>query len=173
MSGRRVRKRPLHRSIDYGRVELDRQTRGQTLEVVFAEQWEKENARRPGINFGHGILQDLMFKRRGLSTVCRFIIRRRDAAIAATVVQWLGTNVGFCFVESCLKLAGYRVLYPSAVDYEQRLQEREQALREEQRSWLKMVYDVRNLGKATSEVERLRALEAAARSTRECMEAHL
>ena len=34
---------------------------------------------------------------------------QRDATVAATVVQWLGTNVGFGFVRSCLEKAGYEV----------------------------------------------------------------
>lgn len=31
----------------------------------------------------------------------------RDEQIAATLVQWFGTNVGFCFIEETLKKAGY------------------------------------------------------------------
>jgi hypothetical protein len=34
---------------------------------------------------------------------------QRDATVAATVVQWLGTNVGFCWLEETLKKAGYIV----------------------------------------------------------------
>lgn len=34
-----------------------------------------------------------------------------DGAVTrATVIQWLGSNVGFSFVEECLGEAGYRVV---------------------------------------------------------------
>ena len=34
---------------------------------------------------------------------------KREAEVAATVIQWLGTNVGFVFLEEVLKEAGYAV----------------------------------------------------------------
>lgn len=34
----------------------------------------------------------------------------RDAKVAATVIQWLGTNVGFGFIRSCLEEAGYKII---------------------------------------------------------------
>lgn len=34
----------------------------------------------------------------------------RDRQIAATVIQWLGTNVGMCFLDQALARAGYRVV---------------------------------------------------------------
>ncbi len=33
----------------------------------------------------------------------------REVAIMASLIQWLGTNVGFCFLESALKRCGYRI----------------------------------------------------------------
>jgi hypothetical protein len=41
---------------------------------------------------------------------------QRDATVAATVVQWLGTNVGFCWLDETLKKAGYTTLHTSAFD---------------------------------------------------------
>jgi hypothetical protein len=32
-----------------------------------------------------------------------------DAIVAATIIQWLGTNIGFRFLVNCLKEAGYQV----------------------------------------------------------------
>lgn len=110
----------LHRGLHYRRVETDKLVRGVTLESVFADLWEEENERRPGRNYGYGLLQDLMFGHWDRSKRCRvgrdffldqpwvrFLIRRRDAVIAATVVQWLGSNVGFSFLEQALNRAGY------------------------------------------------------------------
>lgn len=37
---------------------------------------------------------------------------QRDAEVAATVVQWLGTAVGYSFLERCLKEAGFKVHPP-------------------------------------------------------------
>ena len=34
-------------------------------------------------------------------------ITNRDKYVVATVIQWLGTNVGWCFLEECLKECGY------------------------------------------------------------------
>jgi hypothetical protein len=33
----------------------------------------------------------------------------REVAIMASLIQWLGTNVGFAFLESALKRCGYRI----------------------------------------------------------------
>jgi hypothetical protein len=34
----------------------------------------------------------------------------RDEIVAATVMQWLGTNVGFAYVEKALAKAGYKLV---------------------------------------------------------------
>src|ERR1035437_1932254 len=81
-------------------------------EKIFYKQWKKENIANPGINQGHGILQDLfcipaksIFKTGGL----KVLINKRDRYIVATVIQWLGTNVGWCWLEETLRKCGYRI----------------------------------------------------------------
>lgn len=37
---------------------------------------------------------------------------QRDARVAATVVQWLGTACGYSFLERCLKEAGFKIEPP-------------------------------------------------------------
>lgn len=37
---------------------------------------------------------------------------QRDAEVAATVVQWLGTAVGYSFLARCLKEAGFKIEPP-------------------------------------------------------------
>jgi hypothetical protein len=92
-------------------------------EVAFAAEWEKEN--NPDTAFGReGLLQALMViesdrPRRGFWRCMGplylhwrrvpFIIRRRDAVIVATVIQWLGSNIGMDFLECALRRCGYRV----------------------------------------------------------------
>jgi hypothetical protein len=37
---------------------------------------------------------------------------QRDATVAATVIPWLGTAVGYAFLERCLKEAGFKIEPP-------------------------------------------------------------
>jgi hypothetical protein len=123
---------PVDRGLDYERVEFDRtHGRERGLEVCFAEVWEEVNIAEPGINHGHGILQDLMFSR-GIGPfhdhTCRRKITPRDREIVATVVQWLGTNVGGGFLYEVFNRAGWKLYGPEWVKNEERLRERERAL---------------------------------------------
>lgn len=80
-------------------------------EYVFYKHWRKQNKPVKGINQGFGILQDLFFDSTGNGVLSgnRMIekINHRDRWIVATVIQWLGTNVGFAFLQDCLKDCGY------------------------------------------------------------------
>lgn len=102
-----------HRSVDY------RRTRSCNREHAFALEWERENKPDGGRGLSSwGILQALMFDQRSASSIpapwwhmrARFWITNKEAAIAATVVQWLGTNVGMCFLEKALKACGYKIV---------------------------------------------------------------
>jgi hypothetical protein len=82
-------------------------------ERVFAEEWMKENRYGPGINFGQGILQDLFGERTDgflRQFRWRLIIKPRDRFIVATVIQWLGTNCGWYWLEKCLDRIGYKLV---------------------------------------------------------------
>jgi hypothetical protein len=102
-----------HRSVD------NRRTRSCPREHAFATEWEKENRPTTGAGIGnYGTLQALMVNQRGVtassfvswwSMPVRFWVSNKEAAIAATVVQWLGTNCGFDFLARCLKACGYRI----------------------------------------------------------------
>jgi hypothetical protein len=90
------------------------------LERVFAEQWLHEN--RPARFSGGGILQCLFIRYDGVlwspfgeRRPPRLWINRRDALVAATVIQWLGTNVGFSFLERCIRMAGGRIEWPTGI----------------------------------------------------------
>ena len=78
-------------------------------EKVFINRWQKENKKRPGNNYGRGILQDLFTDRKGVMAVPIFLLKIKPIHrfIAATVIQWLGTNCGFSFLIECLKDCGY------------------------------------------------------------------
>lgn len=84
------------------------------LERIFCEEWQKECRPARGINFGFGLLQDLFIEaaRAGSPWAgIRFVLipSQREAYIVATVVQWLGTNVGFAFLLKCLNKAGLTI----------------------------------------------------------------
>lgn len=84
------------------------------LERIFCEEWQKECRPARGLNFGFGLLQDLFIDnggKPGRLSGLRFILipSQREAYIVATVVQWLGTNVGFSFLLRCLQKAGLTI----------------------------------------------------------------
>jgi hypothetical protein len=99
---------------------------GNATERIFSEEWIRENVASPGVNFGHGTLQDLMAVRvharekgwnNAIDSLCgyfshrwAFVITRRDAKIVATVVEWFGTNCGWSFLERTLLRCGYRLV---------------------------------------------------------------
>jgi hypothetical protein len=138
---RRRRNPRLHRGLHFRRVESDRRIRGLTLEVAFAEEWEKENIGVRGTNYGFGVLQDLMFGFWDAARVChirlpfygplgrgewpRFRISMRDAAIAATAIQWLGTNCGQDFLARVFRKAGYELVRPNEAERLHRLRQSE------------------------------------------------
>jgi hypothetical protein len=68
------------------------------LEHFFIEQWKLEMRRKPGINHGRSILECILNQPVSL----------RDRYVAASVVQWLGTNCGFSFLHTVLgKIGNY------------------------------------------------------------------
>lgn len=91
---------------------IDR-TKWNKKERAFAENWIDENIQRGWLNHGYGILQGLFIEggERPLEFP-RLITRitKRDRMIVATIVQWLGTNCGWCFLEECLHKCGYKIV---------------------------------------------------------------
>lgn len=77
-------------------------------ERVYYELWEKENERHSRINGGFTLIEHLLHG----EPVNRNPLTRRespppvsqhDMTIATTVIQWLGTNCGRCFISSAEK----------------------------------------------------------------------
>lgn len=85
-------------------------------EKIFYEEWKKENEENiRGKNFGFGILQDLFMKQRSHYALIHhegaiLIIKPRDRFIVATIIQWLGTNVGWCFLTNVVDKCGYKLV---------------------------------------------------------------
>ena len=81
------------------------------IEKAFYEHWKKENTPVRGINSGNGVLQGLLTVHNGsfYSTTIVTKVTKRDRFIVATVMQWVGTNVGFCFLRETLRDCGYTI----------------------------------------------------------------
>jgi hypothetical protein len=81
-------------------------------EKAFHDQWQQENAPVSHVNHGHGILQDLFINETGPFTKkISEVMSQRDRMIVATVIQWLGSNCGMCFLEESLKRFGAKIIY--------------------------------------------------------------
>lgn len=83
-------------------------------EKAFHDQWLQENAPVAGVNYGHGILQDLFIESDspfGFSRKVVELINDRDRMITATVIQWLGSNCGMCFLGEALQRFNARIVY--------------------------------------------------------------
>jgi len=82
-------------------------TKTNDREKAFSDLWKKENKIESWINQGQGTLQNIVI---GKDNVPLFYITKNDRIIVATVVQWLGTNIGFNFLERALKKCGYKII---------------------------------------------------------------
>jgi len=79
-------------------------------ELAFAERWKKEN------ELGN-ILAHLLTKTKGMPLSFNLYDKvehlapydQQSASIAATVIQWLGSNVGFNFLRISLENCGYTI----------------------------------------------------------------
>lgn len=104
-TSRKRRKKVTHRSNHYYRTKI-KDAIGRR-EKIFARAWEKENQLIQRFTFG-GIcskLDELMVQNN-----CLIPVSQEAATAAATVVQWLGTNIGFTFLETTLREAGYNIV---------------------------------------------------------------
>lgn len=80
--------------------QMDRLRHGRE-EQIFLEQWQRINHRRTGWASGGVSLLELLLRPSGQDIPER--ATGRDAMVAATVIQWLGTNVGSGFLQCCLE----------------------------------------------------------------------
>jgi hypothetical protein len=69
-------------------------------EDVYAREWDKQNAVHPWSNYGQCLLE-LILSRPGTPWGD---LTQRDVTVAASVVQWLGTNCGRGFISECERM---------------------------------------------------------------------
>lgn len=96
----------IHRGLHSDRCATD------PREKAFAELWEKENIPVRGTDYGHGILQNLMYREpeggwRGRVPHTEVAITPLKAMVTATAIQWLGSNAGMDFLRQALNKCGY------------------------------------------------------------------
>lgn len=93
--------------LDYSRIvhesaSMNRITEHNPGERAFLEVWQQQNQRHMGINGGFAALELILCPPtdgrvpRDLESVPA--ITQRDALVAASVIQWLGTNGGISFL---------------------------------------------------------------------------
>lgn len=67
-------------------------------EAVYLDKWQEENRRKAGINSGYTLLEHILCSKEQNPPA---IVSQRDAYVAASVIQWLGTNCGLAFMREC------------------------------------------------------------------------
>jgi hypothetical protein len=67
-------------------------------EKVFFDAWVKQNTRMGGINGGYGTLELILVPKDDARPA---YVSQRDMDVATTVVQWMGTNCGQSFLNTC------------------------------------------------------------------------
>lgn len=92
----------VHRGLAHSRTQLGEKFQDSLRERALAKKWEAENP-TPG-QFGHQPILN------ALIPDCT----QRDAQVAATVVQWIGSEIGFQFLQEALESVGYQITEKSA-----------------------------------------------------------
>lgn len=93
-------KPPVHRGLAANRIASEELRRRNPLEARLAKSWAAANDHSPQLP---AVMHDLV---PGFS--------QRDAEVAATLVQWLGSEVGFAFLSQALAEEGYLISRPKA-----------------------------------------------------------
>lgn len=90
---------------------LHSRTKWNRLEKAFADKWEKENKTDTCVHHGAGLLQALFdHGERSYGGGYRVhAVTASERFVAATVVQWLGTNCGFAFLLEVLRSEGMTI----------------------------------------------------------------
>lgn len=93
---------PEHRTINPDRL-------GSVSEAVYFRRWVMQQAGQAGVNGGRGLLENILsptrIERPGswIGSPPPYVppVSQRDAEVAATLIQWLGTSCGRGFVWEC------------------------------------------------------------------------
>lgn len=89
-------------------------------EKAFSMAWRKTNKSISFLNHGYGTLQCLFTHHEKWFVRHDLIIKKRDRYIVATAIQWIGTNVGFCWLQEVLESLGYKLVKIKKAEREKR-----------------------------------------------------
>lgn len=101
------------RGFRHQRTEIDDATGH--LEKALADLWEEQNRPNSALNYGLGLLQDLLVTgtSRAFSLLPRGEVLHRvtsdERRVVATVIQWLGTNCGRGFLYEAFRRAAWKI----------------------------------------------------------------
>jgi hypothetical protein len=99
-----IRLKPTH---NHSGLRPDRNVLGP--ERIFIEEWIELNTPKIGLNDEHGALDHILNSQENVEhnrlphKPVYSPVSQRDADVAATVIQWLGTGIGKVFLERCEK----------------------------------------------------------------------
>jgi len=82
-------------------------------ERAFAEKWISENKKHQSYGkYSDDLLQIIFNRSSEIFPVQRSRLRitMRERFIVATVIQWLGTNIGFVWLQEVLEIIGYKIV---------------------------------------------------------------
>lgn len=82
------------------------------LEKALSDEWSDENETKPWMYSGSGLLQALFNRSEYIGQMfptCTHEVTDSERMVAATVIQWLGTNVGRGFLDSAFRRAGWTI----------------------------------------------------------------
>ncbi len=82
---------PPHNSLQTARL-------NRMPERIYAEAWKEKNKRHSWLNSGFTYLEWILCPGKNYVPP---LVSERDAQVAASVIQWLGTNCGFHFMLDC------------------------------------------------------------------------
>jgi hypothetical protein len=96
-----------------------RPDRDNPREVAFIAQWDQENVYADVLERLFEVPCSIddpdMFARNGTNGPYKLPLGRtteRDRIVVATVLQWLGSNVGLSYVRECLRRCNYEIKFP-------------------------------------------------------------
>lgn len=75
-------------------------------EAIFAKEWANQERLNHTLEWLLTTSQDQTIQERELT--------QEEATAAATIAQWLGSPVGFCWLEETLEKAGYKLDYDTS-----------------------------------------------------------
>ena len=94
-------------------------TQFDSMERSFLDHWQEANEARQGYNGNRTALECALTEQNPAMPQIR-VPTRRDKYVAASVVQWLGTPVGFSLLRAALNDCGYTVHSFYVTDYHSR-----------------------------------------------------